>query len=148
MSMRDFFCNSVASRVSYPYIWGASGPDKFDCCGLVQWGMSEIGRPFGRDICSADLLVLFKDKIVQKGLEKVGSLFLYSTKNNPSKISHVTIFFRQWKNGKKFLIGANGGGSKTLTEDLALQYGAKVSIVGEEYRLSDLQFIVDPFSGE
>jgi hypothetical protein len=107
-----------------------------------------IGKPFTKDICSAELLNIFHNNKVIKGSEKLGSLYLYSTKQNRDRISHVCIYFRQWKNGKKWLIGANGGGSKVLTEDIAFSNGAKVSLVTDDYRSSDLQFIVDPFINE
>ena len=31
------------SRIGCPYIWGAEGPDSFDCSGLVTWAYRQIG---------------------------------------------------------------------------------------------------------
>lgn len=31
------------SRVGCPYVWGAEGPDAFDCSGLVRWAYLQIG---------------------------------------------------------------------------------------------------------
>lgn len=33
----------AASRIGCPYVWGASGPDSFDCSGLVAWCYAQIG---------------------------------------------------------------------------------------------------------
>lgn len=33
----------AASRIGCPYVWGASGPDAFDCSGLVAWCYAQIG---------------------------------------------------------------------------------------------------------
>lgn len=33
----------AASRIGCPYVWGASGPDEFDCSGLVAWCYAQIG---------------------------------------------------------------------------------------------------------
>ncbi|MEV5650125.1 NlpC/P60 family protein [Nocardia sp. NPDC052254] len=31
------------TRVGDPYVWGATGPDQFDCSGLVQWAFHHVG---------------------------------------------------------------------------------------------------------
>ena len=31
------------TRVGNPYVWGATGPDQFDCSGLVQWAFQHVG---------------------------------------------------------------------------------------------------------
>lgn len=31
------------SRIGAPYVWGAEGPDAFDCSGLVYWAYSQLG---------------------------------------------------------------------------------------------------------
>jgi cell wall-associated NlpC family hydrolase len=34
---------AAASRVGKPYVWGATGPNAFDCSGLVQWSFARAG---------------------------------------------------------------------------------------------------------
>ncbi|MCX4098732.1 NlpC/P60 family protein [Nocardia sp. alder85J] len=31
------------TRIGDPYVWGATGPDEFDCSGLVQWAFHQVG---------------------------------------------------------------------------------------------------------
>lgn len=31
------------SRIGRPYVWGAAGPDAFDCSGLVRWAYLQVG---------------------------------------------------------------------------------------------------------
>ena len=31
------------SRIGCPYVWGAAGPDAFDCSGLVRWAYLQVG---------------------------------------------------------------------------------------------------------
>jgi hypothetical protein len=31
------------SRIGLPYVWGAAGPDSFDCSGLTQWIYAQLG---------------------------------------------------------------------------------------------------------
>jgi len=34
---------AAESKIGAPYVWGATGPDSFDCSGLVQWAYSQAG---------------------------------------------------------------------------------------------------------
>lgn len=34
---------AALSRLGCPYVWGATGPDRFDCSGLVQWAYAQAG---------------------------------------------------------------------------------------------------------
>lgn len=36
------------TRVGDPYVWGATGPNQFDCSGLVQWAYKQIGKNLPR----------------------------------------------------------------------------------------------------
>ncbi len=36
------------SRLGRPYVWGATGPEQFDCSGLVQWSYAQAGVHLGR----------------------------------------------------------------------------------------------------
>lgn len=35
--------HAALSRLGRPYVWGATGPDRFDCSGLVQWSYAQAG---------------------------------------------------------------------------------------------------------
>lgn len=37
--------NIAMSKLGSPYVWAASGPDSFDCSGLVMWAFAQAGRP-------------------------------------------------------------------------------------------------------
>ena len=39
---------AALSRLGRPYVWGATGPDRFDCSGLVQWAYRQAGVPLHR----------------------------------------------------------------------------------------------------
>ena len=37
------------SRLGCPYVWGATGPDTFDCSGLTQWCYAKAGITIPRN---------------------------------------------------------------------------------------------------
>jgi cell wall-associated NlpC family hydrolase len=39
---------AALSRLGHPYVWGATGPDQFDCSGLVQWSYAQAGIHLSR----------------------------------------------------------------------------------------------------
>lgn len=36
--------NAALGKQGSPYVWGAKGPDEFDCSGLVQWSYQQAGK--------------------------------------------------------------------------------------------------------
>lgn len=40
---------AALSKVGTPYVWGAKGPDRFDCSGLTQWAWKQAGYKIGED---------------------------------------------------------------------------------------------------
>ncbi len=39
----DSVVGYAMSRIGCPYVWGAEGPDAFDCSGLVRWAYLQVG---------------------------------------------------------------------------------------------------------
>ena len=39
---------AALSRLGSPYVWGATGPDRFDCSGLVKWAYAQAGIRLNR----------------------------------------------------------------------------------------------------
>ena len=39
---------AALSRLGCPYVWGATGPDRFDCSGLVKWAYAQAGIQLDR----------------------------------------------------------------------------------------------------
>lgn len=53
MAMRDQVLSYARSKLGDPYRWGATGPDAFDCSGLVAAAYKAAGENIGRPIASA-----------------------------------------------------------------------------------------------
>ncbi|GAB4933036.1 hypothetical protein MAHJHV34_49790 [Mycobacterium avium subsp. hominissuis] len=43
---------AALSRLGAPYVWGAKGPDAFDCSGLTRWAWAQAGVTLGSDTYS------------------------------------------------------------------------------------------------
>lgn len=40
--------DAALSRIGSPYVWGATGPDSFDCSGLTSWAFAQAGKSIPR----------------------------------------------------------------------------------------------------
>ena len=99
----------ATSKLGCPYIWGASGPDEFDCSGLVSWIWRQIGRGEHR-FNTMDLAL----RCVRVADPEPGDLVFYRNR-------HVMIYA-----GDGRCVGASGGGSSCRTRQKAAELGAEV----------------------
>lgn len=40
--------DAARSKIGSPYVWGATGPNSFDCSGLTSWAYSQVGKSIPR----------------------------------------------------------------------------------------------------
>jgi peptidoglycan DL-endopeptidase CwlO len=88
------FLAAAVSRVGLPYVWGGSGPDVFDCSGLVQWSMRQAGIVMPRvavDQAQTGPLISLAD------LQPGDLLFYHTDPTAPNYISHVAIYLGDGK---------------------------------------------------
>ncbi|MGV9668282.1 NlpC/P60 family protein [Nocardia niigatensis] len=71
------------TRVGDPYVWGATGPDQFDCSGLVQWAFRQVGKSVPR---TSQQQSSYGTPVDAKDLQPGDVVFFYSD------ISHVGIY--------------------------------------------------------
>ncbi|MFI1918753.1 NlpC/P60 family protein [Nocardia sp. NPDC020380] len=71
------------TRVGDPYVWGATGPDQFDCSGLVQWAFHQVGKDVPR---TSQQQSTYGTPVDEKDLQPGDIVFFYSD------ISHVGIY--------------------------------------------------------
>jgi peptidoglycan DL-endopeptidase CwlO len=80
---------AAESRRGLPYVWGAAGPDSFDCSGLVQWTFAQAGISMPRvaaDQARAGVAVPVSQ------LQPGDLLFYHTDPTDPGYISHVAIY--------------------------------------------------------
>lgn len=64
---------AAISRIGDPYVWGAVGPDQFDCSGLMLWAYKQAGQTIPR----TSEAQLGGGKPVDRGDLKPGDLIIY-----------------------------------------------------------------------
>jgi peptidoglycan DL-endopeptidase CwlO len=85
---------AAESRLGMPYVWGAAGPNAFDCSGLVQWSFRQAGIIMPRvaaDQARTGPVVPVRD------LQPGDLLFYHTDPTAPDYISHVAIYLGDGK---------------------------------------------------
>jgi peptidoglycan DL-endopeptidase CwlO len=80
---------AAESRQGLPYVWGAAGPNEFDCSGLVQWSFAQAGIAMPR--VAADQ-ARTGPAVPVGDLEPGDLLFYHTDPTAPGYISHVAIY--------------------------------------------------------
>jgi cell wall-associated NlpC family hydrolase len=93
------------SKIGSPYRYGATGPNAFDCSGLVSWAykkagkslprtsraQSNVGTPVSRDNLQPGDLVFFYKPVSHVGIYiGDGKILHASTRKSPVKISDMS----------------------------------------------------------
>jgi peptidoglycan DL-endopeptidase CwlO len=85
----EVMLKAAMSREGDPYVWGAAGPDEFDCSGLVQWSFAQAGIVMPR---VADDQALTGPAVSVSQLQPGDLLFYHTDPTAPTYISHVAIY--------------------------------------------------------
>lgn len=95
---------AAMTRIGDPYSWGATGPDRFDCSGLVVWAYKQVGKnlprssqaqanggmPVSRDDLQPGDLVIFYNDASHVGLYAGdGNIIHASTYGVPVKVESM-----------------------------------------------------------
>ncbi|HEX4247821.1 MAG TPA: NlpC/P60 family protein [Pseudonocardia sp.] len=95
---------TAISKMGVPYVWGAVGPNAFDCSGLVMWSyrkqginlprtaaqQSKVGTPVSRDQLRAGDLVFFYSPVSHVGIYLGNNKILNASESGqPVKVSSM-----------------------------------------------------------
>jgi cell wall-associated NlpC family hydrolase len=83
------FLHAAASRVGAPYVWGATGPNAFDCSGLVQWSFARAGIRMPR---VAQEQWLTGPHVSYADARPGDLIFYHFDPTDPADIDHVAIY--------------------------------------------------------
>ena len=82
--------NIALSKQGSPYVWGTSGPNTFDCSGLVAWSHNQAGVRIGRTTAAG---YAGAGRAISYQQLSPGDVITFRTnKKIPEKISHIGIY--------------------------------------------------------
>ncbi|MFC7326339.1 C40 family peptidase [Marinactinospora rubrisoli] len=100
----------AVSQVGKPYRYGGTGPEAFDCSGLVQWAYGKVGVRTGRTTYDQ----FRHGKVVPRSKLRRGDLlFFYS---GPS---HVGLYVGRDQKGRERMVHAGRTGNRVQVVDMA-----------------------------
>lgn len=138
MVTRDTWRTACEGQLGKPYVWGANGPDSFDCSGFAQWALSLLNLDPPGDQTAERLYRFFRagrSRSVPLDEAALGDIVFFGP---DEAITHVAL---AWGGG--MMLEAGGGGRSTTTPAIAEAQGAKVRIV-DISRRKDLVDILRP----
>lgn len=92
--LREDVVEKAKSKLGCPYVWGATGPNYFDCSGLTQWSYRQMGISIPR-VAAAQAQA---GKKIDRDELKVGDLIFFRTDSStPNRISHVGMYIGNGK---------------------------------------------------
>lgn len=95
------FIDLALSKQGTPYVFGAAGPDKFDCSGLVSWALKQAGVSGGRTTARGLQERYKSTAITRKEDLRPGDLVFFWSPNTrgipKGKASHVEIYLGNGK---------------------------------------------------
>lgn len=109
---------AALTRVGAPYAWGATGPDSFDCSGLLVWAWKKAGVTLPR---TSQAMAKFGTPVAPKDL-KPGDLITSDWGSGPS--SHVAMYI-----GDNKVIHAPRPGRTVTVANLDANYRSKVNAI-------------------
>lgn len=101
----DVVVQAALTQIGKPYSWGATGPDAFDCSGLIQWAFLQTGRklprssqaladggqPIGRGDLQPGDIVTFYDDVSHAGIYIGDGMMVHaSTFGVPVKVAPIS----------------------------------------------------------
>jgi hypothetical protein len=129
----------AASLIGRPYVWGAEGPNAFDCSGLTQYIFHQIGIAIPRRAVNQSE---FGDRT--RRLQR-GDLVFFSTDTRRSLVTHVGIY-----EGGGMMIDASKRHGRVRRDDLNDEYWA-ARFMGARRLTSDIAWRTDdnrPWPGD
>ena len=95
------------------YAYGADGPNRFDCSGLVYYGFRKAGFKHIPRTSSAQARHM--NRISKSGLRRGDFVFFYSGSARPGNVYHVGVF-AGWSHGRRVIVHAPGSGERVKRE--------------------------------
>ena len=107
-------------KLGKPYVYGATGPDKFDCSGLTTWAFKAVGVALKRSAYAQGYDESFTKIEGVSGLRR-GDLVFFNTISDSDLSDHVGIYL-----GEGYFIHASSGGHRVVVSNLTTGFYNRV----------------------
>ena len=124
--VRDQIIEFASNKLGSPYVWGATGPNSFDCSGFVGYVFKKAAD-LNLPRVSSDQAT-FRPKISSMNMKK-GDLVFFET-TGKGRISHVGIYM----GGRQFIHASSG--SRRVT----------ISSLDSDFYSRTFRWAINPFS--
>ena len=118
----DKLVEKAKTKMGCPYVWGATGPNTFDCSGLTSW----VHKQFGITIPRTSLAQSKSGTYIFKSNLRPGDLVFFKTTSAP--VGHVGMYVGDGK-----FIHAPNSKSVVKIDSLSSSYYSKRYVTGRRY---------------
>ena len=108
------------SKLGRPYVYGATGPDKFDCSGLTTWAFKAVGVSLKRSAYAQGYDETYT-KIEGVSNLKRGDIVFFNTISDSDLSDHAGIYI-----GNGYFIHASSGGHRVVVSNITTGYYNRV----------------------
>ncbi|MGI8614471.1 MAG: C40 family peptidase [Nocardioidaceae bacterium] len=98
------------NQIGDPYVYGAAGPNAFDCSGLTQYAYGKAGLYLPR---TSDAQANYVRRIKKQNLHRGDLIFFY----NSGGVYHLGIFMK-WKHGRRIILHSSYSGRPVQRDPL------------------------------
>ena len=100
-------------KLGCPYEWGGSGPDRYDCSGLVNYAFQKVGVVVTR---TTSTLCVEGEKVFLTNIKRGDLIFFVSGEVPNRHISHVGLAITDYEDGDfKFIHASAGNGCVVIS---------------------------------
>lgn len=93
-------------KLGCPYEWGGSGPDRYDCSGLVNYAFQKVGVVVTR---TTSTLCIEGERVFLTNIKRGDLIFFVSGEAPNRHISHVGLAITDYEDGDFKFIHASAG---------------------------------------
>ena len=87
------FLDMAIAQLGEPYVWGAEGPDSFDCSGFIHYSLNQTGYSLGRTTADSYSRRTSWQYVDRNALQPGDLMFYYSdTPTDGDHIGHIGIY--------------------------------------------------------
>lgn len=128
--------SNAKSFLGVPYVWGATGPHKFDCSGFTQWVYRDVGINIPR--VSKDQARV-GEFVRYEHLQRGDMVFFDTKKKRTGRVSHVGIYL----GNNNFIHASSAGKSVVIYNFNEKEFYKKRFLWGRRVINSDLHYALN-----